>query len=161
LDDDGQRGERQGQRRRRQQFLRREHPSPRIDHDAESHRDQHEPHADGGQRFDAAVTVGVKRVRGHVGLARGEQHQEIARQVGQRVHAVGDERLGLGQPAADHLREGEKEIDERADQRHAAHGPVALLARASRRHESLREGSCKRQVYASRPRGGHPPGCRQ
>ena len=98
----------------------------RIDRDSGADDDQHDAECDGRGRLDPFVAVGVIGVRFGARELRCEQHQHVGDEVGQRMHAVGDQRLRLcSEPAAD-LAEREDEIDRGADEGDAADDGVSL-----------------------------------
>jgi hypothetical protein len=45
----------------------------------------------------------------------GEEHQEVADEIGKRMQAVGDQALGMGDDAGDDLGGGQEDIDHHAD----------------------------------------------
>ena len=70
------------------------------------------------QRGGVLVTlmaVMVILVRRLLAVMHGKQHHEVGHQVGQGMHAVGDQPLGAGQHAGGHLGERQRDIDDHAD----------------------------------------------
>ena len=96
---------------------------------AGSHGDQGETEEDRDQGLDAAVTIGMILVGVLGGVMSGDQYHEIADQVGQRVQAVGDQSLGLGQQPRNDLSQGQEYIDEYADPGDAVDDALASLIR--------------------------------
>jgi len=77
----------------------------RVPADANADDDQSEPEHTGGERLDTTVPVGVLLVGIPVGLVRGHQYDEVTGQIGQRMDTIGDQGLGVGEEAADQLRQ--------------------------------------------------------
>ena len=63
--------------------------------------------------FVAAVAVWMQLIGGTRAMAAGEHHHEVADQVGQGVHAVGDQALGMRQQTHRDLKDRQHDIDRR------------------------------------------------
>ena len=103
-----------------------QNPQHRAHGDADAHGKQHDPQQQGGGRLDTFVAIGVFGVGGFFGVEQGEQHHEVANDVGQGVNTVRHQRLGIAQNPDDELHHGQHQVDEDADPSHAPADGIAL-----------------------------------
>ena len=129
--------------RRNLKLLGMEQPSERIERDPGADDDQHHAERHGRGGLDALVAVGVLGVRLGARELRREQNQKVGDEIGERMHAVGDQRLRVRGEASCDLRERQDQIDPGTDQGDAADDGVALGCRVAHLRDE------------------HPPGARR
>ena len=103
-----------------------EQPPERVDGDPGPDGDQHDAERHRGDGLDPLVSVGMIGIGLGAGEPRREEDEHVGYEVRERVHAVGDERLGLREEPSRDLRKAEDEIDGRPDEGDPADDRVAL-----------------------------------
>jgi hypothetical protein len=73
--------------------------------------DQEHAQSQRRRRLEAMVAVGMARIRLLLGMGADEEDEEVGDQVRERVDAVGDQALRLGEHADQDLEPGEQQID--------------------------------------------------
>ena len=68
-----------------------------------------------GRRFDPGVTVRVRRIGRVRALPGGIDDQKIGKEIGERMQAVGDQRLRVADPADQNLSDGHQQVHGDAD----------------------------------------------
>ena len=90
-----------------------------VDEDSDAHDSQRHADEDRGQGFVLAVTVVVPVVPGLGRDPREDDHDDIGRQVGERMHGIGDHRAASPEDAGGEFSERQHEIDRETDEGHA------------------------------------------
>jgi hypothetical protein len=93
---------------------------------ADTHRDQQRPEKQRRDGLVAAVSVVVVGIGLCAAMAVRDQHNEIGDEIGKRVNAVGDQRLGMREQAHGNLQDHEDRVEGDANQRTFA-GDVLLF----------------------------------
>ena len=82
---------------------------------ADANRQQQGAQYQRGSGLEALVAVGVIGIGVFLAVVTGEQHDKVGDQIRQRVNAVGDQTLRLGDDTDHNLGEGQDQVDADAD----------------------------------------------